>query len=309
MSYIPWVEKYRPKQFDEVILDDTNKIILNKMIEINSIVNILAYGFPGTGKTTTIINFVNLISRLQGDINSSSIIHLNASDDRGVDVIRTQIQTFVNSKSLFKQGGLKFVILDEVDYMTKAAQQSLKYLIQTNSKQVKFFLICNYVSRIDDGLKNEFIKLPFHFMNPESVVALLQRICIEENIVYKREELTMLRAFFSNDIRSMINYLQSNHNSETLTNLESLHNLIKTEDDQNKICDYVQTMCVRFNMHEKMLILYYLHFLQATEKSIFFKESFLNFVENLLHSKKMVPNSIFLKYSILKLKHNIFCIL
>ena len=80
------------------------------------------------------------------------MIHLNASDDRGIDVISNQINQFVNTKTLFGNG-MKFVILDEVDYMTKNAQQALKYLIQQYSKNISFCLICNYISRIDTSFK------------------------------------------------------------------------------------------------------------------------------------------------------------
>ena len=85
-------------------------------------------------------------------------IHLNASDERGIEVIRNQINHFVNTKTFFTKG-LKFVILDEVDYMTKNAQQALHYLIQQYSDNIRFCLICNYVSKIDSSLQNEFIHL------------------------------------------------------------------------------------------------------------------------------------------------------
>jgi hypothetical protein len=80
------------------------------------------------------------------------MIHLNASDERGIDIIRNQINQFVNSKTLFNKG-MKFVILDEVDYMTKNAQQALRYLLQNYSSSVRFCLICNYISKIDEGLQ------------------------------------------------------------------------------------------------------------------------------------------------------------
>jgi replication factor C subunit 3/5 len=85
------------------------------------------------------------------------MIHLNASDERGIDIIRNQINSFVNSKSLFNNG-MKFVILDEVDYMTKNAQMALRYLLQGYNSNVRFCLICNYISRIDEALQNEFVR-------------------------------------------------------------------------------------------------------------------------------------------------------
>ena len=140
---IPWCEKYRPKLFENILLDESNKTFLNKILETNVFPNLLFYGPPGTGKTTTIINLINKYQlNNYKKINSSLLIHLNASDDRGIDIIRNNIYNFINSNNLFNDG-IKFIILDEVDYMTKLAQQALKTLIQeTNKNNVKFcFLI------------------------------------------------------------------------------------------------------------------------------------------------------------------------
>ena len=149
----PWVERFRPTKFDDIVLDPLNKKILTNIIKTSYFPNLLFFGPPGTGKTTTIINLVNSYQEVLGQKNKGLMIHLNASDERGIDIIRNQINQFVNSKSLFNQG-TKFVILDEVDYMTKNAQQALRYLLQNYSNNVRFCLICNYISRIDEGLQN-----------------------------------------------------------------------------------------------------------------------------------------------------------
>ena len=134
-SFTPWVEKYRPNTFDEIVLDPLNKKILENIIKEKYFPNLLFYGPPGTGKTTSIIN---LIKSFQSHSNSKNLmIHLNASDERGIDIIRNQINSFVNSKSLFNNG-MKFVVLDEVDYMTKNAQIALRYLLQGYNSNVRF---------------------------------------------------------------------------------------------------------------------------------------------------------------------------
>lgn len=145
-----WVEKWRPTNFDGIVLDPLNKQILKNIIKSSYFPNLLFYGPPGTGKTTTIINLVNAYQETLNQKHKGLMIHLNASDERGIDIIRNQINQFVNSKSLFNQG-MKFVILDEVDYMTKNAQQALRYLLQNYTHGVRFCLICNYISRIDEG--------------------------------------------------------------------------------------------------------------------------------------------------------------
>jgi replication factor C subunit 3/5 len=96
-------------------LDDVNKKIIESVIENNYFPNLLFYGPPGTGKTTTIINMINAYQEKYDQKNKGLMIHLNASDERGIDIIRNQISGFVTSKSMFGDG-MKFVILDEVDY-------------------------------------------------------------------------------------------------------------------------------------------------------------------------------------------------
>ena len=158
---IPWVEKYRPTTFNNIVLDPINRRIFENILEKNYFPNVLFYGPPGTGKTTTIINLINKYQQDFDGNNKENIIHLNASDERGIDIIRNQIQQFVKSNN-FYNNGLKFVILDEVDYMTKNAQQALKYLIQSSKSNVRYCLICNYISKIEESLRNEFICIRFN---------------------------------------------------------------------------------------------------------------------------------------------------
>ena len=160
MDCKPWIEKFRPKQFKEIVLNANNKKLLGNIIKNKHFPNLLFYGPPGTGKTTTIINLIDKYHSTHNNNLKGFKIHLNASDDRGIDIIRNQINQFVNTKSLFGNG-IKFVILDEVDYMTKNAQQALRYLIQQYSSDIRFCLICNYISKIEKSLQNEFITMSF----------------------------------------------------------------------------------------------------------------------------------------------------
>ena len=171
-EYIPWVEKYRPNGFESIVLDNNNKIILSNIIDKKYTPNLLFYGPPGTGKTTTIINLINNLHNSYGNINKELMIHLNASDERGIDIIRNQINIFVNSKTLFNKG-IKFVILDEVDYMTKNAQFALKYLLQDYPENIRFCLICNYISKIDHSLQSEFVKLHFNQLPKDKIFDFL----------------------------------------------------------------------------------------------------------------------------------------
>ena len=177
----PWVEKYIPTKFEDIVLEPMNRLLLSNVIETNNFPNLLFYGPPGTGKTTTIINLIDAYQVRNNQKSKGLKIHLNASDDRGIDIIRNQIKAFVDSKTLFGKG-IKFVILDEVDYMTKNAQQALRYLIQEYITDIRFCLICNYISRIDQSLQNEFVRLRFCELPKKSISKFLTRIVGMENI-------------------------------------------------------------------------------------------------------------------------------
>ena len=206
---IPWVEKYRPINFNDIVLSEENREIFKNMFKRNYIPNILLYGPPGTGKTTTIINLIDVYQKNNNEQNKGFMIHLNASDERGVDIIRNQISNFVNSKTMFSKG-TKFIILDEVDYMTKNAQQALKYLIEEYRENIRFCLICNYISKIDESLQNEFLKIRFNQLPEIEISKFLNNINYEENLNLTSQELEIIQLNFKSDIRSMVNYMQSN---------------------------------------------------------------------------------------------------
>ena len=206
---IPWVEKYRPTNFENIVLDNLNRQIFTNILENEYFPNLLFYGPPGTGKTTTIINLVNEYNKKNKISSKGMSIHLNASDDRGIDIIRNQINQFVNTKTLFG-GGVKFVILDEVDYMTKNAQLALRYLIQQYSKNIRFCLICNYISRIDTALQNEFVRLKFCNLPKPQIIHFLKKIVSDEKLNINDNQIHFIQNIFNSDIRSMINFLQSN---------------------------------------------------------------------------------------------------
>ena len=210
-TFQPWIEKYRPNTFDRIVLDDMNRKILTSIIDKQYLPNLLLYGPPGTGKTTTIINLSKEIHANQGVNGNGLVIHLNASDERGIDTIRNQINQFVNSSTLFSKG-TKIVILDEVDYMTKSAQQALKCLIDYLPTDVRFCLICNYINRIDESIRDTFVRLRFNQLPQQDIIHFLNNIATQEGISINKNMLTAIQLMYQSDIRSMINYIQTNHN-------------------------------------------------------------------------------------------------
>jgi DNA polymerase III delta prime subunit len=207
---MPWVEKYRPTHFDGIVLDPLNREFFQNIIQKGKFPNLLFYGPPGTGKTTTIINLIQEYQAKYTRVNKETVIHLNASDERGVDIIRTQIHQFVRSCHIF-ESGCKFVILDEVDYMTKNAQQALKTLLQTSQHNVRFCLICNYISKIDESLQREFICVRFNQLPPAEIRQFIRRIADAESLSMDTDDIDILMANHQSDIRSMINFMQSTY--------------------------------------------------------------------------------------------------
>jgi replication factor C subunit 3/5 len=303
------MEAYRPTNFEDIVLDPLNKKILKNIIETSYFPNLLFYGPPGTGKTTTIINLINAYQEKLNKKNKDLIIHLNASDERGIDIIRSQICSFVNSKPLFNVG-LKFIILDEVDYMTKNAQQALKYLLQNCSNNVRFCLICNYISKIDDGLQNEFIKLRFNQLPNEDIINFLTHISTSEKLNLSISFLMNIQKLYKSDIRSMINFMQSNQHIINPNNnisfnvldnevFENLTEKIKNKEKLENICSYVYETSIKYNIDKKNIIKNFLNYIiRNYPKKI--NSNFLNFIENIMHSNN-INNNIYINYSLSRL--------
>ena len=310
-SQKPWVEKYRPTNFDDIVLDDINKNILKNILNSNTFPNLLLYGPPGTGKTTTIINLVNKFHNKQNQNNKSLTIHLNASDERGIDIIRNQINQFVNSKTLFVSG-TKLVILDEVDYMTKNAQQALKYLLRSINNNVRFCLICNYITRIDESLQNEFMRLRFNQLPQKDIIKFLENINEKEKLNFNDNTLLSIQQLYKSDIRSMINYMQSNHNVKISHNVinnkiwKHLTQLFQNSDtDVNEIFKYIEEIIVKYNIDEKNLIKDYINYLVRYEIQYVTCE-LLNCMEFLIHissnnTKYIINYFIYRLHNILRL--------
>jgi DNA polymerase III delta prime subunit len=291
---VPFTEKYRPTNFDDIVLDPSNKQILSNIIETSYFPNLLFYGPPGTGKTTTIINLINSYQTKLKNRNKDLIIHLNASDERGIDIIRNQISFFVNSKPLFNSG-MKFVILDEVDYMTKNAQQALRYLLQNYSSSVRFCLICNYISKIDEGLQNEFIRLRFNQLPCPEIVKFLNHISVSENLNMSQHSLNCIQRLYKSDIRSMVNFMQSNQdlikdNTDMCFNIiddtvwSDLIQKISSKEKVTDVAAYVYDISSRYNVDKKNIIKDFINYIIRNRPDTVTQE-FLNFVENIMHSK------------------------
>lgn len=254
MNHIPWVEKYRPQNFDDIILEEQNQIILQNMLEQNKIPNMLFYGPPGTGKTTTIINLINEFQSKNNEKYKELVIHLNASDDRGIDIIRNQISTFTTSAYLFNKG-TKFIVLDEIDYMTKTAQIALYNLIKNNTENVRFCLICNYISKLDRSLQNACMSFKFNSLPRDKISSFLNNILVKEkldSLLKERKDVFIdnLIDNYKSDVRSMINHIQSSYKNN------SLNTKIMSKDDVAELLSFFLKENRTFAESERKMVSY-----------------------------------------------------
>ena len=209
-SNLPWIEKYRPQNIDDIISHNDIILSLKKFIEKNTFPHLLLFGPSGSGKTTTIKCCAN---ELYGKYKECMTLHLNASNERGIETVRTKIKNFVGNKnSIFlpseSSNIFKLVILDEIDSMTIEAQGVLRQTIEKNSRTTRFCLICNDIDKINIALQSRCALYRFSPLNSKCMFNKLEEICELENIKYKKNALEAIIKISKGDMRSAINILQ-----------------------------------------------------------------------------------------------------
>lgn len=204
----PWVEKYRPQVLNEVISHEQVISTIRKFVEKGELPHLLFHGPPGTGKTSTILA---VCKELYGDSRSSFVLELNASDERGINVVRDQIKTFAESKNNYtvsEHTVLKLIVLDEADHMTAQAQNAMRRIMENYAKNVRFCLLCNYVNKITPAIQSRCTAFRFAPLKKEHMINKALAVAKNENINITEDALNSLINVGHGDMRRILNCLQ-----------------------------------------------------------------------------------------------------
>ncbi|AIY90096.1 replication factor C small subunit [Geoglobus acetivorans] len=257
MDTIIWVEKYRPKTLDEVVGQDEVIQRLKGYVHKKNIPHLLFAGPPGTGKTATSIA---LARDLFGDVWQDNFIEMNASDERGIDVVRHKIKEFARTAPI--SAPFKIIFLDEADALTADAQAALRRTMEMYSKTCRFILSCNYISRIIEPIQSRCAVFKFRPVPTEAMRKRLLEICEEERIDIDDEAIEALIYVSGGDFRKAINALQgASALGERVTadliyqitataRPEELKNLIETalKGDFLSARDYLDRLMIEYGM-------------------------------------------------------------
>ena len=221
-------------RLEDLVSQDDIIHSITSLIDSDNLPHLLLYGPPGTGKTSTI---VAAAKRMYGNTKYNSMtLELNASDARGIDVVRNEIKEFAGTQQLFtamngqgnKKGNVKLIILDEADAMTSDAQFALRRIIEKYTKNARFCLICNYVSKIIPALQSRCTRFRFAPLSKHQIQGRLEYVAQQEHIALTADGIQAILDLSGGDMRRVLNLLQSTAMSKT-----KLPSLLVGEDTNN----------------------------------------------------------------------------
>ncbi|KAL7567814.1 hypothetical protein ACA910_000565 [Epithemia clementina (nom. ined.)] len=216
---LPWVEKYRPQRLEDLVAHTDIVRILTRLVDSDNLPHLLLYGPPGTGKTSTICACAK---RMYKEKYRSMTLELNASDARGIDVVRNEIKEFAGTKQLFTNG-IKLIILDEADAMTSDAQFALRRIMEKFTRNCRFCLIGNYVSKIIPALQSRCTRFRFAPLAPDQIRSRLEFVADEENVQLTNDGREAILRLSGGDMRRVLNLLQATSMSFPIVDERSVY--------------------------------------------------------------------------------------
>jgi len=241
------VEKFRPREFDEIVGNEEAVARLAQFAKDGNMPNIILHGPPGCGKTTVILCMAR---KILGPHLKEAVLELNASNERGLDVVRNKIKMFAQSKVTLEPGKQKLVILDEADAMTESAQQALRRIIEIYSKTTRFAFACNIFDKIIEPIQSRCAVVRFHRLSDQQIRSKMISICKQMSFKYNDKGVDAIIYTAQGDMRQAINNLQSTYDGFGEI----------TEENVFKVCDepppiVIQNMiecCLKRNLDEAL---------------------------------------------------------
>ncbi|KAH8940526.1 hypothetical protein BDL97_15G093600 [Sphagnum fallax] len=230
---LPWVEKYRPHRVSDIVGNQDVVARLQVIAQGGNMPNLIfsKQGPPGTGKTTSILA---LAHELLGPSFKEAVLELNASDDRGIDVVRNKIKMFAQKKVTLPPGRHKIVLLDEADSMTGGAQQALRRTMEIYSNTTRFALACNLSSKIIEPIQSRCAVVRFARLTELEILDRLLRVVEAEKVPYVPEGLEAVVFTADGDMRQALNNLQATYSGFQFVN----------QDNVFKVCDQPHPLLV-----------------------------------------------------------------
>ena len=215
----PWVEKYRPMVLADIVGNSMAVQQLKAIAQQGNLPNIIIVGPPGCGKTTSIMC---LARELLHDAVSQAVCELNASDDRGIEVVREKIKSFAQKKVNVPANCHKIIILDEADSMTSSAQQALRTIMSENTNTTRFALACNDSSKIIEAIQSRCAIIRFTRLSDRDVLERIKLVVESENIEHDEKGLEALIFTAEGDMRQALNNLQATVAGFSIVNFETV---------------------------------------------------------------------------------------
>lgn len=222
---LPWIEKYRPIYLKDIVGNEETINRLKVFGEEGNLPNLIISGPPGTGKTTSILCLARQL--LGANVYKEAVLEMNASNDRGIDVVRNKIKMFAQKKVTLERGRHKIIILDEADSMTDGAQQALRRIMEIYSNTTRFCLACNNSEKIIEPIQSRCAILRYSKLTDKQLLKRLLEVCELEKVSYTDDGLEAIIFTAQGDMRQAINNLQSTVNGFGHVNSENVF----------KVCD------------------------------------------------------------------------